>query len=336
VDKLIGSSEMRRVARILACFLVTLLSLRALPAEAQVSFDIIGVRALGMGGAFVAVADDATAAYWNPAGLLGGPPAGVTIGWDRFHFRDQGAPPAAGAGRLSARSIAVGTWPVGISIARINAAGIRADGQGHLVAESLRSTQVGFTVLHSITEYAVVGATVKYIRGTAGFGAADADSVEAVLDGVLGTSADSHGAIDVDVSVAAGSERFRAAVAFKNLRRPGFATLGGKAIYLERRARVGIAALPRDGLTLAIDVDLDTADPLVGLRRTIALGGETRIGERLALRGGIRLQQSGDSRPIGALGGSVRLRLGLWLDGYVTRGHSAGDRGFGIALRAGT
>src|SRR5690349_19445035 len=28
-----------------------------------------GARALGMGGAFLAVADDATAAYWNPAGL---------------------------------------------------------------------------------------------------------------------------------------------------------------------------------------------------------------------------------------------------------------------------
>jgi hypothetical protein len=29
-----------------------------------------GARALGMGGAFVAIADDATAAYWNPAGLV--------------------------------------------------------------------------------------------------------------------------------------------------------------------------------------------------------------------------------------------------------------------------
>jgi opacity protein-like surface antigen len=30
-----------------------------------------GARSLGMGGAFVALADDATAAYWNPAGLAG-------------------------------------------------------------------------------------------------------------------------------------------------------------------------------------------------------------------------------------------------------------------------
>lgn len=31
----------------------------------------VGPRALGMGGAFVAVSDDATAGYWNPAGLAG-------------------------------------------------------------------------------------------------------------------------------------------------------------------------------------------------------------------------------------------------------------------------
>ena len=31
----------------------------------------IGARAMGMGGAFVAVSDDASGLYWNPAGLVG-------------------------------------------------------------------------------------------------------------------------------------------------------------------------------------------------------------------------------------------------------------------------
>src|SRR6185503_20379672 len=33
------------------------------------SFNLVGTRARGMGGAFVAVADDASATWWNPAGL---------------------------------------------------------------------------------------------------------------------------------------------------------------------------------------------------------------------------------------------------------------------------
>ncbi len=32
-------------------------------------FELVGARARGMGGAFVAVADDASATWWNPAGL---------------------------------------------------------------------------------------------------------------------------------------------------------------------------------------------------------------------------------------------------------------------------
>ena len=45
-------------------------SLAAAPADAQ-SFEALGSRAQGMG-AFVAVADDASAVYWNPAGLASG------------------------------------------------------------------------------------------------------------------------------------------------------------------------------------------------------------------------------------------------------------------------
>ncbi len=67
----------RRPARSLSSRLATalLLALVAGAARAEEPFGEsylrvgVGARALGMGGAFVAVADDATAAYWNPAGI---------------------------------------------------------------------------------------------------------------------------------------------------------------------------------------------------------------------------------------------------------------------------
>ena len=55
------------------CAAVALLVLGATPAAGQgrpeAGIEVLGVRAQGMAGAFVAVADDATAVYWNPAGL---------------------------------------------------------------------------------------------------------------------------------------------------------------------------------------------------------------------------------------------------------------------------
>ena len=55
------------------------------PAAAE-EWIILGTRALGMGGAGVAVADDATAPHWNPAAIAGRPgldvemPVGVNVG----------------------------------------------------------------------------------------------------------------------------------------------------------------------------------------------------------------------------------------------------------------
>ena len=54
---------------VLALLVCTLVAPR--PAAAQ-PFDAVGTRAQGMAGAFVAVADDATATWWNPAGLATG------------------------------------------------------------------------------------------------------------------------------------------------------------------------------------------------------------------------------------------------------------------------
>ena len=61
----------------MSIFKTTLISLTlvfALSASAfanGLSLNSVGARALGMGGAFVGLANDATALYWNPAGLAG-------------------------------------------------------------------------------------------------------------------------------------------------------------------------------------------------------------------------------------------------------------------------
>jgi hypothetical protein len=59
----------------LGTFVFGLLSLAAVGQAASYSNEVmaigVGARAMGMGGAYVAVADDSTATYWNPAGLPG-------------------------------------------------------------------------------------------------------------------------------------------------------------------------------------------------------------------------------------------------------------------------
>ena len=57
--------------RIIVVFAVLLLIARPASVDAQ-TFGDIGTRAEGMGSAFVAVADDASAVYWNPAGIATG------------------------------------------------------------------------------------------------------------------------------------------------------------------------------------------------------------------------------------------------------------------------
>lgn len=57
---------------------ITIVLSAALPSHAEVQFEAlngsdlgmgVGARAIGMGGAFVAIADDPSATFWNPAGL---------------------------------------------------------------------------------------------------------------------------------------------------------------------------------------------------------------------------------------------------------------------------
>ena len=67
-------------------------------------FETVGTRAQGMGGAFVAVADDATATYWNPAGMASIPIFDLTLGFGRMEQEESRTGPlrAVSAGRAPA------------------------------------------------------------------------------------------------------------------------------------------------------------------------------------------------------------------------------------------
>jgi len=304
-------------------------------ASAQVSFDLVGVRALGMGGAFVAVANDATAVHWNPAGLATGAFAGMTFEWDRFQSSNQKAPPTAGARINDSTLSSFGSLPFGASYARFRTTRLIADSQGALFSESLTMQQYGATVLQSIVHGLVVGSTLKIVRGKALFGPVQGLTTEDALDHAEHLEGSYDTKFDLDVGVMADLQKLRIGINSKNLTEPTFTGISGFALPLKRRTRVGVALVPTSGLTFALDVDLDTADPTGGLRRMIALGGESRLGTRVAVRGGVRWHRDGGAQPIAAAGGSVKIRSSLWVDGYYTISQHDEDRGWGLALRAG-
>src|SRR5438045_650353 len=76
------------------------------------TFEAVGTRAAGMGGAFVAVADDASAAYWNPAGFASGNMFSLVV--DRGTSESDPAVPE-GARKGSGFLFAMGMPAVGLS-----------------------------------------------------------------------------------------------------------------------------------------------------------------------------------------------------------------------------
>lgn len=305
------------------------------PSSAQTSFEVVGSRALGMGGAFIAVADDPSAVFWNPAGLASGQPAGATIEWVRFRFGDQDATPSAGPYRRSAKFVSLGTWPIGLSYANYDEAGLVLGADGTLGAQRFSTKQYGATVLQTIVEGVVIGTTLKYVRGTVATGPALEATVGDALDAGADRDGLSSGAFDLDAGVMFDGRVFRLGWTMRNLRSPRFEGPAGTAIELKRLSRVGLSILPADGLIFALDLDVNTADLLTGPQRMLAMGAEYVFSPRFAVRGGARRNLEGARTTMGSVGASIAIKPGTWLDGHFTQGRARGERGFGFALRAG-
>ena len=310
----------------------------AIPASAQLVFEAAGERALGMAGAFVAVADDATAVHWNPAGLSAGQLAGVTIGWHQFQVGNQDAWPTDDVRRGRSTFTSLGTWPIGIAYGTTQRHRVSpGPGAGDVLSgESLRVSHVGVTVLQTVMEGLVVGSTVKFMRGSAAGGDVDAPTAGQALDRLADFDGRSRFTVDLDLGLMASAPHVRLGLAVKNLRAPEFGDgANGVAIRLPRQTRMGLAVLPADGLTLAMDLDLNTVDLMGDLRRMLAAGGEWALGSRIQVRSGVRWNLALDRRVTGAVGASVSVRQGLWIDGHYGRGQADESREFGVALRAG-
>jgi hypothetical protein len=303
------------------------------PIAAQGTFDAVGTRALGAGSAFVAVADDATAVHWNPAGLAGGEMASLTIGVHDFQVGKSSAPvaPTAVGGRTSLTSL--GTWPLGVSYGTLDLRRVHALPGNALEARRLHTRHAGATVLQSVADWLVVGTTVRVIRAESSSVSVAGGRLRAAFDALDTVPADSAWLLDLDVGLLATAGRLRGGLALRNLRSLSIGATSRSWAAMPRQARAGLSVQVADGVTLATDLELNTVDLLGDLRRMSALGAEVSLGPRLLVRSGVRWNLAMSSGPAGALGASFRVRQALWLDAHYARG---GDeaRQVSIALRA--
>jgi hypothetical protein len=290
-----------------------------------------------MGGAFVAVADDATAPFWNAAGLATGATAGMTIGWADFRTGNQKGDPAVGLARRHSYFSSIGSLPLGLSVAQLSDTRVTSLIGTTARTRTFAATQYAVNLLQTLTPGLVVGANLKLVRGKVSDASGTGLSAAALFSSADEISSHSSTAFDLDVSVMADMKPLRLGITMKNLRQPEFTDAAGIATRVPRQIRAGAAVMPKDGLTLALDMDLDTVDLWDGPRRMIAIGGEDRLTKRLVVRTGVRWNLEDDIvHPVFTAGASVRAnRQSLWLDTHYTQGDILRDRGFGVALRAG-
>ena len=330
----------RPVSRCVPLWVPLLLIVWSGPVQAQV-FETVGVRALGMGGAFVAVADDATANYWNPAGL---PDVFFSAVLDVQRIDTRLDPdPTRRVGTSNLTTFAsLATPSLGLSyyrlrswqVDRVTGNGIAEDNTAALT--SLVTHHAGITMVQPFGPGLTVATVVKAVRGTSALGSGSgAAPIRALLDQTSGLMGRSTTSFDLDVGVMFGVGPVKVGLVGRNLREPEFDVTDGPAVRLRRQVRAGLAVRPTESLVVAVDIDLDTTPTPAGPRRAIAVGAEQWLGWIVVRAGGRVNMKDDDPELVGALGVSVEMLSGVWLDGQATGGRDDGDRGWGISTRVG-
>ena len=321
-------------------------------ANAQ-SLDVVGTRAAGMAGAFVGVADDASASYWNPGGLAAGAYFSLVLDGGA----EQAVPDQSPKGRKqSAFLMGLAMPALGVTYYRLQrsvatpfellvpADGLTADSEVPGVlpvrVDSLVTHHAGVSLVQSVLNNVAIGATLKLVRGVAasepfGFVAAEAALDQHDLRGRASNK------FDVDVGAMATYGSLKAGLTIRNMRQPEFKLPDDeRSVQLERQARAGVSYALSPNWLVAADVDLLEKDDAFGERRDVAVGVEGRLARRVTLRSGLRLNVAGSTNGVGddtdrafAFGGTFAARAAVLIDGAAILGGDRAGHGWRVAAR---
>ena len=316
--------------------LVVMAAAWAQSAAAQ-AFDPVTTRAAGMAGAFVAVTDDASAVYWNPAALASGSYFSLLL--DRTSAEATMDDPSLGGSR-SATFIALGTPPFGASYYRLRYTWVSPPAGGSdsfRMGQSLITHNTGVTLLHSIAAGLSIGTTLKLVRGIATSGNLPPGDLDDLLDDTGDLIGKATNKFDADAGLAYVHSGLRAGLTVHNMVNPKFEATDGTRLELEPQARAGVSLSSPHGFLIAADLDLNDVRGPLGRVQQFALGSEARFLPRAYARAGFRMNtlggEPGGHAPVFTVGGSFAVLSSLWIDGQGTVGSDAGGPGWGVAAR---